>query len=215
MTFKKISFILPILIYVSITEAAVIGEASFSGSEFIETFGVSPDPISGSSFTVNDITLSDSNLDILSAGILFDNYAGASLDNAVRDYNQDAYLTIDFAGLGYDIYMDGSGINRVGGLISAGGDPSSQWQVTIYDTSLNIIESANFSQPAIDDAVFFGFESNNDIARITIDKVAGNSLSYTFIDDIRYETVVPIPAAVWLFGSGLIGLIGLARRKKA
>ena len=29
------------------------------------------------------------------------------------------------------------------------------------------------------------------------------------------ETVVPIPAAVWLFGSGLIGLIGVARRKKA
>jgi len=28
-------------------------------------------------------------------------------------------------------------------------------------------------------------------------------------------TVVPVPAAVWLFGSGLIGLIGLARRKTA
>jgi hypothetical protein len=27
--------------------------------------------------------------------------------------------------------------------------------------------------------------------------------------------VIPIPAAVWLFGSGLIGLIGIARRKKA
>ena len=26
---------------------------------------------------------------------------------------------------------------------------------------------------------------------------------------------VPVPAAVWLFGSGLLGLIGLARRKKA
>ena len=26
---------------------------------------------------------------------------------------------------------------------------------------------------------------------------------------------VPIPAAVWLFGSGLIGLVGIARRKKA
>lgn len=26
---------------------------------------------------------------------------------------------------------------------------------------------------------------------------------------------VPIPAAIWLFGSGLIGLVGLARRKKA
>ena len=29
------------------------------------------------------------------------------------------------------------------------------------------------------------------------------------------ETVIPIPAAVWLFGSGLIGLVGVARRKKA
>ena len=27
-------------------------------------------------------------------------------------------------------------------------------------------------------------------------------------------TTVPVPPAVWLFGSGLIGLIGVARRKK-
>jgi len=27
--------------------------------------------------------------------------------------------------------------------------------------------------------------------------------------------IVPIPAAVWLFGSGLLGLVGMARRKKA
>jgi hypothetical protein len=25
--------------------------------------------------------------------------------------------------------------------------------------------------------------------------------------------IVPLPAAVWLFGSGLLGLIGMARRK--
>jgi len=28
-------------------------------------------------------------------------------------------------------------------------------------------------------------------------------------------SVVPVPAAVWLFGSGLLGLVGVARRKKA
>lgn len=38
-------------------------------------------------------------------------------------------------------------------------------------------------------------------------------------DDVTFgsETpgpVIPIPAAVWLFGSGLIGLVGMARRKK-
>lgn len=28
------------------------------------------------------------------------------------------------------------------------------------------------------------------------------------------ESAVPVPAAVWLFGSGLLGLVGMARRKK-
>lgn len=30
-----------------------------------------------------------------------------------------------------------------------------------------------------------------------------------------YTSAVPVPAAVWLFGSGLVGLLGLARRKRA
>jgi len=45
--------------------------------------------------------------------------------------------------------------------------------------------------------------------------------SYTYDSDYYDEkwtfnlntTVVPVPAAVWLFGSGLLGLIGVARRK--
>jgi hypothetical protein len=32
---------------------------------------------------------------------------------------------------------------------------------------------------------------------------------------VRETTVVPVPAAVWLFGSGLLGLVGIARGKKA
>ena len=35
----------------------------------------------------------------------------------------------------------------------------------------------------------------------------------TYYDESFVPTTVPVPAAVWLFGSGLLGLIGLARRK--
>ena len=42
-----------------------------------------------------------------------------------------------------------------------------------------------------------------------LDIGSGNSLHVTSV------SAVPVPAAVWLFGSGLLGLIGVARRKKA
>ena len=40
--------------------------------------------------------------------------------------------------------------------------------------------------------------------------VAGTGNSW-----VGHQQVVPIPAALWLFGSGLLGLVGIARRKKA
>ena len=39
-----------------------------------------------------------------------------------------------------------------------------------------------------------------------------------FFDNVSFQadvSAVPVPAAVWLFGSGLLGLVGVARRKKA
>jgi hypothetical protein len=33
--------------------------------------------------------------------------------------------------------------------------------------------------------------------------------------DFRPASVVPLPAAVWLFGGGLLGFVGMARRKKS
>ncbi len=44
---------------------------------------------------------------------------------------------------------------------------------------------------------------------------SGNVTSSQFyINEIGFSAV-PVPAAIWLFGSGLVGLIGVARRKKA
>lgn len=39
-------------------------------------------------------------------------------------------------------------------------------------------------------------------------QTSGNTFSWS-----SSSSVVPVPAAVWLFGSGLLGLVGIARRK--
>jgi len=62
--------------------------------------------------------------------------------------------------------------------------------------------------PLVDDGIggspmkagpFPGFNANFDIQSITVTNITNP---------------VPVPAAVWLFGSGLLGLVGVARRKK-
>jgi len=45
-----------------------------------------------------------------------------------------------------------------------------------------------------------------------------NCVSDVYFDNVSVTadvSAVPVPAAVWLFGSGLLGLVGVARRKKA
>jgi len=36
-----------------------------------------------------------------------------------------------------------------------------------------------------------------------------------FVDNVSVVSAVPVPAATWLFGTGIIGLIGIAKRNKA
>ncbi len=43
----------------------------------------------------------------------------------------------------------------------------------------------------------------------------GDVRFYTHLEGIVTAAPVPVPAAVWLFGSGLAGLLGLARRRKS
>ena len=73
-----------------------------------------------------------------------------------------------------------------------------------------------FDMPAGDPdggTLFYGLtDFGNSITRITYFAGAPTS-DAVGIDDIRFGRVVPIPAAVWLFGTALIGFIGYSRRR--
>ena len=56
-----------------------------------------------------------------------------------------------------------------------------------------------------------GFLTTQDTLGTAFDSFNGGS--FTSFD--YTVNAVPVPAAVWLFGSGLLGLIGIARRRKA
>ena len=67
-------------------------------------------------------------------------------------------------------------------------DADSSVYLLIYEGGLNLIQA-------------------NETCDGTCQAVAAGSWTRT--------SVIPVPAAIWLFGSGFIGLIGVARRKKA
>ena len=69
------------------------------------------------------------------------------------------------------------------------------------------------------DRQYFSVKKGRDI--FYFQNTSGGKLTVDWLDK-KYShwteygnTAVPIPAAVWLFGSGLLGLVGLSRKKAA
>jgi hypothetical protein len=54
---------------------------------------------------------------------------------------------------------------------------------------------------------------NNSLGQFRLVFSSGHG-DHTIIGNLNSLTVVPLPAAAWLFGSGVIGVLGLARRRK-
>lgn len=118
-------------------------------------------------------------------------------------------LTWDAGTHVFSIFGDPGSLGYVGALLDASGN-------VIPDTALagETTGTADFGFGAInlsDTTVFSGI-------RLTTAWNQSFALQWNWKDDDRPLVgagVVPVPAAVWLFGSGLIGLIGIARRKRA
>ncbi|MDX2507653.1 MAG: VPLPA-CTERM sorting domain-containing protein, partial [Gammaproteobacteria bacterium] len=104
-------------------------------------------------------------------------------------------------------------------LASASGDlASANATVDFLDTlgAVNILAIASAGVGVPLPAGATGNASQSGFIEFTLGAGGVNSMSISgFVDSIGSAEAVPVPAAVWLFGSGLLGLVGVARRKRA
>ena len=90
------------------------------------------------------------------------------------------------------------GVDIGAGLSIAPGLPQNQWTATSIENAAGSISSGGpFDLMSV--TVAFGLTDQTGVG------FSG------FVE----QTAVPVPAAVWLFGSGLLGLVAVARRRKA
>lgn len=116
------------------------------------------------------------------------------------------------ADAGFNVLLSSLNMGNWGAAISVPG-------MTVTDGNGNILFSE--SNIALDVSTsptsrFFNF-GNNVVANqliIQIDTTGlGGNSDNVGLDNIQFSQVVPVPAAVWLFGSGLLGLVGVSRRR--
>ncbi len=120
--------------------------------------------------------------------------------DSLADGSKDTFLdfTLPVSNLSFVIVGDGS--SGSAGMLDI-------YVNSIFDTTLSLtVDGVGSSADLIDLTSFINVTR---IEMYDITDPAG--IGY---DDFTFDVAnVPIPSAVWLFGSGLIGLVGFARRK--
>ncbi len=178
------------------------------------------------------------------SGYQFDADAGTNLDktntnsfgatfsdpnNAQWGAQSTAHATTDFVQQGYSGIKDevsttgkiGSWIAALNASYNGGGAPvealAAEGTSSYYDVHLASLDTlgGNQSFTGAVSADYFGISNNqldglnNQITKLgTFSLSANNVLSYSV-------AAVPVPAAVWLFGSALLGMLGFTRRDTA
>lgn len=95
------------------------------------------------------------------------------------------------------------------------------WDLTGANLFFNVGDQFTFAFTSADDS---GFDiAGNDPPGYDGGELFRNGIALpdneindiAFITYVDPDSVVPVPPAIWLFGSGLIGLVGLARKRNA
>ena len=104
------------------------------------------------------------------------------------------------------------GAGQVGGhILFNWGAVSDIDVVNVWDVSTNLAGDTIYTSTDVTAGMINGVAQPDGILGLAMidGAFAGFSANFNMVEPI------PVPAAVWLFGSGLLGLVGVARRKKA
>ena len=170
--------------------------------------------------------------------LLFSGYLNAATitwDSTANNVNENDIFSLDVVGLGFVSNVDGGGVNlsfdpsvlsvlsvsiddlvwdlgvgnstgtidNVGGTVN--GIAVNAWSAVTGDFTVATIEFQVIGS--------IGFGSSLALSEYALNPWASGGSAINPIIANGSVSVVPVPAAVWLFGSGLLALTSLARRK--
>lgn len=157
-------------------------------------------------------------------------------DSSTTNISTNDVFTIDVIGTNFLSNVDGGGVNfsfdsNILNVLSVSINES-VWDFGGFGISTGTIDNENGTLDGIMVNTFADVTGDFVIATIEIQAIAtgssllslseyvlnpwasdGSPINPDFIDASVNVSAVPVPTAVWLFASGLVGLIGVARRR--
>jgi hypothetical protein len=162
-----------------------------------------------------DITWTSTNADTNGGSLFGNTYIYAFGANGNWDGGLGPMATVNDS---YDIYgvtdtmtfAFATPVGAVGGFLNYAPYDLTPTTIAVYDASHNLIESYNLifhTDGSTNSGMFIGFQETT--ANISYFTLTDNFIGIT---NLTTANPVPLPGAVWLLGSGLVGLAGLSRK---
>lgn len=179
------------------------------------TFAFGATAVQAATITIDPLDSSvmpGATFDVTIVGLDFTEFAGGTIGGGFSLAWDSSVLMLDSVNLSFagdQLFGQAGTVDNVAGtLLNA--DVTSFNGVTAFDFDIAVLTftAVGLGSTALDLSIGL-FDNGSE--RIWADSSGFNDTMPLFVDGS--VNVIPIPAAVWLFGSGLIGLIGVARRR--
>lgn len=203
---------------------------------------------------------------LLGANLIFEDFEGVTVNSQVRYSGGPYNASVDFAGLGTHLIVEGVTFQRNTSVVGVGapGYRSIDWnpngyfgatsqrlsgsggsggastrndfqfiftapvtafgvdltaytgfassgKASVYDTNDNLLGTVDVTGTVA--GTFFGWENVGGIGKVFFHD--NPNANYIQFDNLGFGATVPVPGAVWLFGSAMVGMMGFARRKQS